>query len=389
MAYNRYNRRSSTVFHAAGNAVAPVPTGFDPKVKPDPALVAEWTPKRPHYQPLATVPANWDYIVLDVPFGKRGSGEVRQWAKTIGARWNSTQKEWRIVASLVCSDRLAIINQLCLYKYGYARPAPIYLARFGQDNCIVILQVPFEEKDTAKSAGARWDTILRKWYFPMKGQIGVVAFSQKIAEFEEKGWVDTVATETFNARFLGCKNADLDRLRIAHRTAAGAGAFVNKIGPWTSAPVAAQAQYTVKTDEAAWLSAVLEIPVPDAADEIANEWILIRPVNAPLLAKYIRIQRCDGVHAYRVSLWNNDSTAVPMWNHAFFPPEEARLIWVDAVEHGGYTLHTHKKDTAGQFLHQLAFENWVEHPSTVSLGLAREKIQKRIRGAIDCLGGKG
>ena len=80
----RYNRFRRSAFHAAHAAVA-AKASFDPSVKPDSALISDRQAKRPNYKALATVPADWDYIVLDVPFGKRGSTEVRQWAKSIGA----------------------------------------------------------------------------------------------------------------------------------------------------------------------------------------------------------------------------------------------------------------------------------------------------------------
>ena len=170
MGYYSRRRRSSTVFHAAHNAVA-ARASFDPSLKPDSALISDRQAKRPNYKALASIPADWDYIVLDVPFGKRGSTEVRQWAKTIGARWNTSHKEWRITASRVDSDRLAIINSLRLYLNHTTKAAPIFLARIGSPSCRVILQVPFEEKDTAKGDGARWDTIARKWYFTMQGNL--------------------------------------------------------------------------------------------------------------------------------------------------------------------------------------------------------------------------
>ena len=349
--YYAFNHRPSTA--PATQSVGTHPElAYDPAIGPDAALVAARQAKCPGYRLLATVPPVADYLVLDVPFGRKGSVEIRNWAKRIGARWNGAN--WCIAATLVDSDRLEVINQLCLYQSHYARPAPVYLARFGQDNCIVILQVPFEEKDTAKSAGARWDTSLRKWYFPMKGQIGVVAFSQKIAEFEEKGWVDTVATETFNARFLGCKNADLDRLRIAHRTAAEAGAFVNKIGPWgagstTPATAAAPAvKFPINSEEIRWINELLKRK--DSTTVIADQWIL--QCESPEGAKkWIRIQRMDGVTAaVRLSYsFAPPRGETPKWSHHYYSQEESRSMWNEATGRLGYTVLDHHRYTGQEF----------------------------------------
>lgn len=348
--YYAFNHRPSTA--PATQSVGTHPElAYDPAIGPDAALVAARQAKCPGYRLLATVPPVADYLVLDVPFGRKGSVEIRNWAKRIGARWNGAN--WCIAATLVDSDRLEVINQLCLYQSHYARPAPVYLARFGQDNCIVILQVPFEEKDTAKSAGARWDTSLRKWYFPMKGQIGVVAFSQKIAEFEEKGWVDTVATETFNARFLGCKNADLDRLRIALHTAA-ATAFVNKIGPWgvgstTPATAAAPAvKFPINSEEIRWINELLKRK--DSTAVIADQWIL--QCESPEGAKkWIRIQRMDGVTAaVRLSYsFAPPRGETPKWSHHYYSQEESRSMWNEATGRLGYTVLDHHRYTGQEF----------------------------------------
>jgi len=349
--YYAFNHRPSTA--PATQSVGTHPElAYDPAIGPDAALVAARQAKCPGYRLLATVPPVADYLVLDVPFGRKGSVEIRNWAKRIGARWDGAN--WCIAATLVDSDRLEVINQLCLYQSHYARPAPVYLARFGQDNCIVILQVPFEEKDTAKSAGARWDTSLRKWYFPMKGQIGVVAFSQKIAEFEEKGWVDTVATETFNARFLGCKNADLDRLRIALHTAAAATAFVNKIGPWgagstTPATAAAPAvKFPINSEEIRWINELLKRK--DSTTVIADQWIL--QCESPEGAKkWIRIQRMDGVTAaVRLSYsFAPPRGETPKWSHHYYSQEESRSMWNEATGRLGYTVLDHHRYTGQEF----------------------------------------
>ena len=385
---NFYRRRSA--FHAAHAAVA-AQASFDPSLKPDSTLIADRQAKRPHFKALATIPADWDYIVLDVPFGKRGSTEVRQWAKTIGARWNTSHKEWRITASRVCSDRLAIINSLRLYLNHTTKAAPIFLARIGSPSCRVILQVPFEEKDTAKGDGARWDTVERKWYFTMQGNLGTASFSQTIAKYEAKGWVDIVATEAYNAPHLGMSSTALAAMREPNEQTAASksftlGATVPQYGgsnPTAGGyPTTGQVHILVK-DEGAWLAAVRSFA--NSSEEIADQWLLrlLRPDGNE---DWLRVQRIDGCAVIRVS---GRSAETKKWVHLYRNADEVRQMWNTAVKDEGYTMYpdpyAHQRIKGTELAVLVATGNWSPLPSVGVISAARDVLTSRFRGECDTL----
>ena len=376
---NFYRRRSA--FHAAHAAVA-AQASFDPSLKPDSTLIADRQAKRPHFKALATIPADWDYIVLDVPFGKRGSTEVRQWAKTIGARWNTSHKEWRITASRVCSDRLAIINSLRLYLNHTTKAAPIFLARIGSVECRVILQVPFEEKDTAKGDGARWDTVERKWYFTMQGNLGTASFSQTIAKYEAKGWVDVVATEAYNAPHLGMSSTALAAMREPNEQTAASksftlGATVPQYGG--SNPTAGGTRTGATGDERNWLTAVLA-RANDAA-ECADQWVL-RKVRSDGSDARIRIYRLDGCNTLRISTRQVGGA----WLHHHSDAATVRALWNGTVQNDGYTLYTHHRLTGSQMAVLVATGIWgVEDQPTPTPGAvtaSKSLVNDRLIGKI-------
>jgi hypothetical protein len=381
MGYYSRNRRSSTVFHAAHNAVAAT-AGFDPSVKPDSTLIADRQAKRPAYKALATVPADWDYIVLDVPFGKRGSTEVRQWAKQIGARWNTSHKEWRITASRVCSDRLAIINGLRLYLNHTTKATPQFLARIGSSSCRVILQIPFEEKDTAKGDGARWDMVYRKWYFTMQGNLGSAAFGKTVAQYEAKGWVDIAATEAHNAPLLCMTTAGLAAEREPNEQTAAQKAFtlaatVPSYGG--SNPTAGGTRTGATGDERTWLTAVLA-RANDAA-ECADQWVL-RQLHSDGSEAWIRIHRLDGCNTLRIST----RPVGRAWLHHHGDAATVRALWNGAVQNDGYTLYAQHRLTGSQLAVLVATGIWgVEDQPTPTPGAvtaSKSLIDDRIIGKI-------
>lgn len=380
MGYYSRNRRSSTVFHAAHNAVA-ARAAFDPSLKPDSALIADRQAKRPAYKALATVPADWDYIVLDVPFGKRGSTEVRQWAKQIGARWNTSHKEWRITASRVCSDRLAIINGLRLYLNHTTKAAPQFLARIGSPSCKVFLQIPFEEKDTAKGDGARWDTVIRKWYFTMQGNLGSAAFGKTIAQYEAKGWVDIGATEAHNAPLLGMTTAALAGLREPDEQTAAQKAFslgataIKPISYGGSNPTAGGTRIGATGDEYTWLSAVLNRA--DNGTECCDQWLL-RRVRSDGSEAWIRIHRFDGCNILRIST----RPVSGAWLHHHTDAATVRALWNDAVQNQGYTLYAHQRNTGSQQAVLVATGNWNPSTTSGSITAAKSLVNDRITGKI-------
>jgi len=384
MGYYSRNRRSSTVFHAAHNAVA-ARASFDPSVKPDSALVAARQANRPHYKALASIPADWDYIVLDVPFGKRGSTEVRQWAKTIGARWNTSHKEWRITASRVCSDRLAIINGLRLYLNHTTKAAPLFLARIGSPSCRVILQVPFEEKDTAKGNGARWDTITRKWYFTMEGNLGSAAFGKTIAQFEAKGWVDIHATETFNAPHLGMTAVQLATMREPNEQTAAQKAFsLGATAPSYAGknPTAGGTRVAPASGaELTWFSAVRN--AANDGTEVGDQWLL-RKVKPDGSEGWIRIHRIDGCPVLCLSTRTVYGTWLPNYGDA----DAIRAIWTESVQNLGFTVYAHQRNTGSQMAVLVATGKWNPSNTLDEIRDAKSIISDRINGVADRISGK-
>jgi hypothetical protein len=380
MGYYSRRRRSSTVFHAAHNAVA-ARASFDPSLKPDSTLIAARQANRPNYKALASIPADWDYIVLDVPFGKRGSTEVRQWAKTIGARWNTSHKEWRITASRVCSDRLAIINSLRLYLNHTTKAAPIFLARIGSPSCKVILQIPFEEKDTAKGDGARWDSVIRKWYFPMQGNLGSASFSQTIAKYEAKGWVDVVATEAHNAPHLGMTTtAALSSMREPNEQTAASKSFslgataTKPISYGGSNPTAGGTRVVPASGaERTWFSAVLNHA--NNGTEVGDQWLL-RKVNANGSEGWIRIHRIDGCPVLCLSTRTVHGTWLPNYGDA----DAVRASWTDAVQNLGFTVYAHQRNTGSQMAVLVATGKWNPSNTLDEISAARDTINDRIMG---------
>jgi len=393
MGYYSRNRRSSTVFHAAHNAVAAT-AGFDPSVKPDSTLIADRQAKRPAYKALATVPADWDYIVLDVPFGKRGSTEVRQWAKQIGARWNTSHKEWRITASRVCSDRLAVINGLRLYLNHTTKATPQFLARIGSSSCRVILQVPFEEKDTAKGDGARWDTVERKWYFTMQGNLGSAAFGKTVAQYEAKGWVDIAATEAYNAPYLSMSSTALAAMREPNEQTAAQKSFslaATVPSHGGSNPTAGGTRTGATGDERTWLMEVLARA--NDGTECCDQWVL-QQVHPDGSAAWIRIYRLDGCNTLRIGNTQRISGRLNQpvsgtWRHWLHHHSDAatiRSLWNDCVQNQGYTLYTHHRLTGSQLALLVATGVWgVEDQPTPTPGAvtaSKSLIDDRIIGKV-------
>ena len=379
MGYYSRRSRSSTVFHAAHNAVASR-AAFDPSLKPDSTLIADRQAKRPYYKALATVPADWDYIVLDVPFGKRGSTEVRQWAKQIGARWNTSHKEWRITASRVCSDRLAIINSLRLYLNHTTKAAPLFLARIGSPSCKIILQIPFEEKDTAKGDGARWDTITRKWYFPMLGELGSAAFGKTIAQYEAKGWVDIHATETHNAPHLGMTAVQLATMREPNEQTASQKAFslgataTKPISYGGSNPTAGGTRVAPASGaERTWFSAVLN--AANNGTEVGDQWLL-RKVKPDGSEAWIRIHRIDGCPVLCLSNRTVHGTWLPNYGDA----DAVRAIWTESVQNLGFTVYAHQRNTGSQMAVLVATGKWNPSNTLDEIRDAKSVISDRING---------
>lgn len=384
------NRRPKWNHTAASHAtVASSGVTYDPKASPDQRLVTARANLRPAYAPLKAVPQDADYLVLDVPFGKRGSVEIRQWAKCIGARWATSHKEWRITASRVDADRLRIINDLRLYLNHTTKAAPQFLARIGNDQCLVILSVPFEDRNTAKADGARWDSLARRWYFPMKPNLGLAAFGKTVAQYEAKGWVDIAATEQHNAPFLRMTPAQLVRMREPNEQTAAQKAFtVTGTAPAVPSVVASRVAIAgISQLEQTWLQAVQDrLATARKSGQhgvlVATQWFLIQgnpsTANAFSESNWMRIIRIQGVKA--VLIGGRKGLNDP-WIHAHLPEDDCRKVWNQSVEKEGYIVQEKNELDAFQLADIVANRMvGVETPGTTM-----QKIQNRLDGRITSL----
>lgn len=168
-----------------------------PVVYPDPATVAARKRERPGYVPLTVVNQDTDYLVLDIPLGRRFSRDLRQCAKSIGAVWHNQSKEWRISASRFnTSTAYTIVNDLCLVK-SQVPVRSAFTARVASPAGCVFLDVPFDDRAMPKADGAKWSKRHKRWYFEVRPDCTV--FSTLIAKYESRGWVAVEFTEAHSA----------------------------------------------------------------------------------------------------------------------------------------------------------------------------------------------
>jgi len=124
-----------------------------------------------------TISATLPYgLWLNIPFRKRGSGELRSEAKQRGARYNphgiSDDFRWWIPGRMLSAETLQWLNANEMITGE--RSAPVFIPNamgFTFDRIdftrpvTLSLEVPYENRECAKRMGARWDTQVRKWRF--------------------------------------------------------------------------------------------------------------------------------------------------------------------------------------------------------------------------------
>jgi hypothetical protein len=89
---------------------------------------------------------------LSVPFDDKDE------AKQMGARWDPDRRLWYAMAGRPTHDALAA-------KWPLAADTVIDVgADAGVPPVKTYLRVPFDEKDAAKRAGARWDPAQKMWF---------------------------------------------------------------------------------------------------------------------------------------------------------------------------------------------------------------------------------
>ncbi|MDA8209619.1 MAG: DUF5710 domain-containing protein [Actinomycetota bacterium] len=93
-----------------------------------------------------------DRIWLDVPYSQKDA------AKAAGAKWDRGAKRWYAPES-------GMVDLEPWIRGSNPAPKPRFVQVAGK----VWLDVPFEDNDAAKAAGARWDSKAKCWYAPRPG----------------------------------------------------------------------------------------------------------------------------------------------------------------------------------------------------------------------------
>jgi hypothetical protein len=390
---NRRNRwNHSSAFSAAHNAVAAASTaalsGFPPA-----DLVARRITQCPHSTPFKGLDSRSDAVVLDVPFGKRGSIEIRQWVKHIGGRWDKATKQWTLSRAKCSPDAIKIINELRLYTgKTVAAPKAAFLPRIARAGSRIILKVPYESRHEAKSAGAAWSVSDQFWYFTVPQTLDQ-KFSNKIADFEVKGWVSIERTE----------REIIEVLKRVHGARA----------PYTTT---AELQFAVPKDEAEARSKCFADPMPKTASKIlvfqvlADEKQFIEEVlqtefaqgglTDTVATRYaVRCTHVNGHHTMyhiltlsrgsriRVSYLKGTTSA----DHAYMSKEDGRRVW-DLLVKQGYEMVERIDLTAFQLMEHCGFSvlgsghthsELARHANIVVD--ARDVMLRRHEGKILCL----
>ena len=103
-------------------------------------------------------------LVLNIPFGKRGSTQTRSTAKGYGARWDG--KEWTLPPAKYTPGKEPLewfrTNGLIAGVKTREYADWIWDGRAVD----IALEIPFEDRHTAKQHGAKWDPAHTRWYLP-------------------------------------------------------------------------------------------------------------------------------------------------------------------------------------------------------------------------------
>jgi hypothetical protein len=108
-------------------------------------------------------------LVLNLPFGKRGSTTIRAQAKQYGARWDGN--EWTLPSHQYTPPSLALdwFRENDLIQAIKVRQYQPFVWD-GDNSQHLALDIPFAERLTAKNQGAKWEPQFSRWYLPA-GQI--------------------------------------------------------------------------------------------------------------------------------------------------------------------------------------------------------------------------
>lgn len=87
--------------------------------------------------------------------------DMKDKAKQFGAKWDAKKKYWYADES-VSSEDLECINALKIAKTTLPNLTQVPKK---EDSKRTYIKIPFSKKDKAKSLGARWDSMVKSWYY--------------------------------------------------------------------------------------------------------------------------------------------------------------------------------------------------------------------------------
>jgi len=317
----RWRAYAANAAAAAAAAATPV-SGFPPA-----DLVAQRIAAVPQYSPFTGLDSRTEAVVLDVPFGKRNSVEIRKWVKHIGGRWDAANKRWLLARVKCTTDAIKIVNELRLYTgKTVAAPSAAFLPRIKPNGKYsIILQVPYEDRADAKAAGARWDSAQRYWHIEMPVTPDL-SFSKRIAALEAKGWVDVPRSQTLmfaaiQSSVSGAKSTvktvqDLDQFKPADAAVAARAIFVS--------PPAAKP--TVSPEEQGFIAGV-------ASGEPGQVYSFGQPNGNPNTMDW-QICVFEGCEYARVSTLTIGSQGFQIWQHSYMSKTDARKVWEIIIGRG-------------------------------------------------------
>ena len=126
-----------------------------------------------------------EYLALTVPFNDKEE------AKKMGAFWNDKEKSWVVSLS---HARLTEVTKRWPPAPEQAAADEIKMeGELARET--VVLEVPYQEKDQAKAAGAKFDPEMKRWLAPAGSDLGRLA--QWIPEKEPKPELALAAAEEF------------------------------------------------------------------------------------------------------------------------------------------------------------------------------------------------
>ena len=125
------------------------------------------------YTPNPSAPLPYG-LWLDLPFRTKGSTAIRSKAKALGARFlpNAKPHQWWLPCRFITQSSLDWLNSV--NAIVGERQAPVFNTSIKWSDIdhtkpfTVMLCLPYEQKNIAKSDGAFWDAYEKAWYFPKK-----------------------------------------------------------------------------------------------------------------------------------------------------------------------------------------------------------------------------